>query len=148
MINNLRARVRCVVRDERGFSLFDLIVGTTLMLAMSGSVYPLVGTGGRSLRHIGDSVQTQSQLRAAIDSLTDESRWGTTITAGTATSVTVRVAAGSPFSPTSDYTVTFAYDAAADRITREVDPDAEGPTAAGTATVSVTPMGGISTAAP
>lgn len=120
-------------RDKRGFSLIELIIALVLMIIMSAWIYALVGTGGRSLRHIADSVQSQSQLRAAIDSLSDEVRWGDSITAASATSATVRIAAGSPFSPGSAYTVTFAYDAVADTITRQIDPDAEGPAAAGTA---------------
>jgi prepilin-type N-terminal cleavage/methylation domain-containing protein len=124
---------RGLARGQAGFSLIELIIAMVLMIIMSTWVYALVGTGGRSLRHIGDSVQSQSQLRAAIDNVSDEIRWGAAVTAASASAVTVRVASGSPFSPGSDYAVTFAYDAAADTITRRVDPDAEGPLAAGAA---------------
>lgn len=92
-----------------------------------GSIFSLVNVGGRSIRVTNDFMQSQAQVRSAIDNLVDEIRWAQRITAASATSVTVFVPQHTPFSATSPYTATFAYDAATRTVTRQVDPDADGP---------------------
>jgi hypothetical protein len=80
-----------------------------------------------------DFMQTQAQVRAALDNVVDEIRWAQSVTAASATSVTLLVPQTTPFAAPGPYTVTFAYDAAADTVTRQVDPDAGGPLPVGAA---------------
>src|SRR3970282_1478906 len=81
----------------------------------------------QSARLTNSFLQIQAQARAALDNVVDEIRWGQQVTAAGPTSVTVLVPQATPFSAASPYTVTFAYDAAADAVTRQEDPDAGGP---------------------
>lgn len=104
------------------------------MLALTlGTIYGFVATGGKSARVTNDFMQTQAQVRAALDNVIDEIRWAQSVTAASGSSVTLLVPQNTPFSASSPYTVTFAYDAADDTVTRRVDPDAGGPLAPGPA---------------
>ena len=114
-------------------TLIELVIALSLLaLALSG-IYAFVVTGAQSARLTNDFVQTQAQVRAALDSIVDESRWAQSVMAASATAVTLLVPQDTPFSAGSPYTVTFAYAAAADTVTRQEDPDAGGPQPAGQA---------------
>lgn len=117
--------------DQRGVTLLELVIAMGIFALVVGSMFSLVNVGGRSIRVTNDFMQSQAQVRSAIDSLVDEMRWAQSITAASATSVTVFVPQHTPFSATSPYTVTFAYDAVTRTVTRQVDPDAGGPAAPG-----------------
>lgn len=121
------------LRHARGSTLIELVVAGSLFALAMGGIYGFVVTGGKSARVTNDFLQTQAQLRAALDNVLDETRWGQSATAGTATAVTVFIPQDTPFSVSSPYTVTFAYNSVADTLTRQVDPDATGPLAPGAA---------------
>ncbi len=119
------------LRDQRGVTLVELVVALGLLAVALASIYGYAATGGRSAKVTNDLLQTQNQVRAALDNLVDEIRWAQSVTAASGTSVTLFVPQNTPFSAASPYTVTFAYDAAADTVTRQEDPDAGGPLPAG-----------------
>jgi hypothetical protein len=114
-------------RDEHGLTLLEAVIALSLFALTLGGIYTYVVTGGKSARVTNDFLQTQAQLRAVLDNIVDEIRWAQSVTAASATSVTLLVPQGSPFASPGPYTVTFAYNAAADTATRRVDPDAGGP---------------------
>ncbi len=116
-----------LLRDERGVTLLELLIALGLLAVALASVYGYAATGGRSAKVTNDLLQTQNQVRAALDNLVDEIRWAQSVPAASALSVTLFVPQNTPFSAASPYTVTFAYDAAADTVTRQEDPDAGGP---------------------
>jgi prepilin-type N-terminal cleavage/methylation domain-containing protein len=118
-------------RGQRGVTVLELIVAMSMFALVASGIYSLVNVGGRSITTTNDLLQSQAQVRAAIDNLVDEMRWAQSVTAAGPTSVTVLVPQSTPFSPTSPYTATFAYDAATDTLIRQVDPDAAGPQAPG-----------------
>lgn len=113
--------------DERGVTLLELVVAMALFGLVVGAIYGMIATGARSARVTNDMVQTQAQVRAALDNLVDETRWAQAVTVASATSVTLLVPQATPFAAGSPYTVTFAYDAANRALTRQVDIDAGGP---------------------
>jgi Tfp pilus assembly protein PilW len=115
------------VRTQAGVTLIELLVALGLSAVVLGTLAVLVITGARGARTTNDFLQAQAQVRAGLDQVTDEIRWAEGVTAASATAVTVRVPRTTPFSATSPYTVTFAYDPATRTITRQEDPDADGP---------------------
>jgi len=112
---------------ERATTLLELVVALGLFALAVGGIYAFVVTGNRSARVTNDFVQAQSQMRAGLDSLIDEMRWAQRIVAAGSTSVALLMPSGTPFEGGNSYEVTFAYDPAADTVTRQVDPDAGGP---------------------
>lgn len=112
---------------ERGVTVLELVIAMALLALVVGGIYGMIATGARSARVTNDLVQTQAQVRAALDNLVDESRWAQAVTAASATSVTLLVPQATPFAAGSPYTVTFAYDSANRTLTRQVDIDASGP---------------------
>jgi prepilin-type N-terminal cleavage/methylation domain-containing protein len=133
MITERNARRAAGARGQRGVTVLELVVAMGIFALVASSIYSLINVGGRSITTTNDLMQSQAQVRAAIDNLVDEMRWAQSVTAAGPTSVTVLVPQATPFSPTSPYSVTFAYDSAADTVTRQVDPDAGGPQVAGAA---------------
>jgi prepilin-type N-terminal cleavage/methylation domain-containing protein len=121
------------VRMQAGVTLIELLVALSLLSVVVGTLSVIVITGVRAARTTNDFLQTQAHVRAGLDQVTDEVRWGESVTAATGASVTVFVPQSTPFSPNSPYAVTFAYDAAARTITRQEDPDAGGPAPFGSA---------------
>lgn len=119
------------LRTQRGVTLIELVIALGLLVVALASVYGYASTGGRSAKVTNDLLQTQNQVRAALDNVVDEVRWAQDVTAANGTSVTLFVPQNTPFSVASPYSVTFAYDAAADTVTRTEDPDAGGPLPAG-----------------
>ncbi|MGH2376281.1 MAG: prepilin-type N-terminal cleavage/methylation domain-containing protein [bacterium] len=106
------------LRDARGVTLLELLVALSLFALVIGSIFAFVGTAGRSARVANDFLQAQPQVRAALDTAVDEIRWAQSVTCASATSVTLLIPQNTPFSAASSYLVTFAYDAAADTVTR------------------------------
>ncbi len=108
-------------RDARGLTVLELLIGLSLLIIVLGSVYEFLMTGQRAALTTRDSFMAQSQLRAALDNMTDEIRWADSVTAASGTSVTVHIPQNTPFSVSSPYAVTFAYDAGARTVTRQQD---------------------------
>ncbi len=125
--------MRMTLRGARGSTLVELVMALSLFTLAAGGIYAFTVTGGKSARVTNNFLQSQAQLRAALDNVIDETRWSQNVTAASGTSVTVFIPQNTPFSASSPYTVTFAYDSATDTVTRQVDPDAGGPLAAGPA---------------
>jgi len=109
------------LRGARGVTLIELVVALSLLTLVLGSIFGLVTVGGRSARTTNDFLQTQAHVRAALDNMVDEIRWAQSITCATATVLTLLVPQDTPFSLTSPYRVTFAYDADAHTLTRRED---------------------------
>ena len=108
-----------VHRDTRGVTLIEFVMMLAVLGIVIGGIYQFVVNGAISASKTNDFLQTQSQIRSALDNIVDETRWGQAITAGTATSVTVQVPQGTPYYPSAAYTVTFAYDSTNKAITRQ-----------------------------
>ena len=106
-------------RDSRGLTVLELLIGLSLLIVVLGATYEFLMTGQRAALTTRDSFMAQSQLRAALDNMTDEIRWASAVTAASATSVTVTIPENTPFSVSSPYSVTFAYDAGARTVTRQ-----------------------------
>lgn len=123
MIN--RSRVRALpasLRGAQGVTLIELVVALSLLALVLGSIYGLVAVGGRSARTTNDFLQTQAHVRAALDNMVDEIRWAQAVTCASATAVTLSIPQDTPFSLTSPYRATFAYDSDAHTLTRREDP--------------------------
>jgi hypothetical protein len=118
---------------QGGFSVLELVIAMSLLALATGGIYSMITVGHRATRSTNDFLHSQAQLRSALDNALDESRWAQTVTAASATSVTLHVPQATPFSAASPYTVTFGYDAATDTFTRQEDPDAGGVQPAGAA---------------
>lgn len=93
----------------------------SLLVVVLGFTYEFLMAGQRAAFTTRDAFQTQGQLRAALDNMIDELRWAQTVTAASATSVTVTIPQATPFSPSSPYSVTFAYDTVNRTVTRRQD---------------------------
>jgi len=116
-----------IIRTQAGVTLIELLVVLALISVVIGTLAVIAITGIRGTRTTNDFLQTQANVRAGLDQVTDEVRWAETVTATTPASLTVFVPQSTPFSSNSPYSVTFAYDAVARTITRQEDPDAAGP---------------------
>lgn len=116
---HLRFPIRTIARDSRGVTILELLIGMSLLIVVLGASYEFLMTGQRAALTTRDSFQAQSQLRSALDNLVDEIRWADSVTAASATSVTVHIPQNTPFSLTSPYSVTFAYDATNRTVTRQ-----------------------------
>lgn len=129
MISRPLACAAVSARAQRGVTTLELVIAMSIFALVVGSIYSILNTAGSSTRVTNDFLQVQAQMRSAIDNLVDEMRWAHSVVAAGTTSVTVLVPQATPFSASSPYTATFAYDAGAQTVTRQVDPDAGGPTA-------------------
>ncbi|MGQ0549220.1 MAG: PilW family protein [Armatimonadota bacterium] len=120
MTNNGLARsAAAALRDPRGVTLLELLIALSMFALVIGGIFAFVGIGGRSARLANDFLQAQPQVRAALDTAVDEIRWAQSVTCASATSVTLLIPQGAPFSTVGPtYLVTFDYDAAADTVTR------------------------------
>ncbi len=90
-----------------------------LLGVVIGGIYQFVVWGAQSAGVTNNFMQAQAQVRAALDNIADESRWAQSVTAGGPTSVTLSVPQNTPFSSSSPYTVTFAYDPVNHAVTRQ-----------------------------
>jgi type II secretory pathway pseudopilin PulG len=111
-------------RNSNGVTLIEMVVMLALLGAVIGGIYEFVVWAAKSAGVTNNFMQSQGQVRAALDNIADESRWATTVTAASATSVTLTVPVSTPFSATSPYTVTFAYDPTNRVVTRQQDAQA------------------------
>ncbi len=115
-----------VHRETKGVTLIEFVMMLAVLGIVIGGIYQFVVNGAVSASKTNDFLQTQSQIRSALDNIVDETRWGQLITAATATSVTVQIPQGTPYYPAAAYTVTFAYDATNKAITRLQNPGGAG----------------------
>ncbi len=105
-------------RDTRGVTLIEFLMMLAILGLVIGGIYAFVVNGAISASKTNDFLQTQSQIRSALDNIVDESRWGQNVTAATATSATIQMPGTTPYCGGGAYTVTFAYDNANKTITR------------------------------
>lgn len=111
-------RLLKIHRDAQGVTLIEFIMMLAILGIVIGGIYGFVVNGAISASRTNDFLQTQSQIRSALDNIVDESRWGQSVTAGTATSVTIQMPGNTQYCSGGAYTVTFAYDSANKAITR------------------------------
>jgi len=107
--------------QEAGATLIEFVVMLAVLAIVIGGIYEFVVNGAVSAAKTNDFIQAQGQIRAALDNIIDESRWAQSVTAGGPTSVTLSIPQNTPFSATSPYSVTFAYDAVNHVVTRTQD---------------------------
>ncbi len=107
------------LRNAKGATLIELLIMLALLAAVIGSIYQFVVWGAKSAGTTNNFVQSQAQIRAALDNISDEARWAQSVTAAGSTSVTLSIPQNTPFSASSPYTVTFAYDSANHIVTRQ-----------------------------
>jgi type II secretory pathway pseudopilin PulG len=106
-------------RGTKGVTLLEFLVMLAILGVIIGGIYRFVVNGAISASKTNDFLQSQSQIRSALDNIVDETRWGQSITAATATSMTVQIPQGTPYFPAAAYAVTFAYDSTNKAITRQ-----------------------------
>jgi prepilin-type N-terminal cleavage/methylation domain-containing protein len=83
------ARRRAWGGRQRGFSVLELVIALSLLALATGSIYTMITVGHRATRSTNDFLHSQAQLRAALDNALDEARWAQSVTAASATSVTL-----------------------------------------------------------
>lgn len=113
---------------HRGTTLLELLLALVLLAVVTAGIYGMVVTSANAARTTNAFLLAQAQVRAALDNIVDEARWASGVNAAGPTCVTLRIPQNTPFSALSPYSVTFAYDAAQDAVTRQesTDPDAVG----------------------
>lgn len=94
-------------------------MGLVLLVLVLGGLYEFLSAGERAAATARNTFQAQSELRAALDAMVDEIRWAERANGASATCVSVLIPQNTPFSATSPYTATFAYDAANDTVLRK-----------------------------
>jgi prepilin-type N-terminal cleavage/methylation domain-containing protein len=67
-----------IARDERGFTIIELVVAMTLLVTVVGVAYPLLGSAIRHSSDIEERSVLQGEARSAVDRLTNELRQGYT----------------------------------------------------------------------
>lgn len=120
---------RRALKRERGVTLIEFVIMLAVLGLVLGGIYEFVVNGAITASKTNDFLQSQSQIRAALDNIVDESRWAQSVTAATATAVTLSVPQSTPFSA-GPYTVVFAYDATNLAVTRQVTAPSVGPVVA------------------
>jgi len=90
-----------------------------LLALVIGGIYQFVIWGAKSASATNNFMQAQAQVRAALDNIADETRWAQSVTTAGPTSVTLSIPQNTPFSSSSPYTVTFAYDPVNLTVTRQ-----------------------------
>ncbi|HKV43405.1 MAG TPA: prepilin-type N-terminal cleavage/methylation domain-containing protein [bacterium] len=109
------------MRRERGVTLVEFVVMLAILGLVIGGIYQFVVNGTVAAGKTNNFLQSQAQVRAALDNIVDESRWASAVTAATATSVTLSIPQNTPFSASSPYAVTFTYDPVNRVVTRQQD---------------------------
>lgn len=94
-------------------------MGLTLLVLVLGGLYEFLSAGERAAATARNTFQAQSELRAALDAMVDEIRWAERAKDASGTCVSVLIPQNTPFSATSPYTATFAYDVANDTVLRK-----------------------------
>src|ERR1700730_5082930 len=107
-----------IAMDEKGVTLIEFVMMLAVLGIVIGGIYEFVVNGAVSAGKTNDFMQSQAQIRAALDNIVDEARWAQSVTSASATLVAVSVPQNTPFSASSPYTVTFAYDATNHIVTR------------------------------
>jgi type II secretory pathway pseudopilin PulG len=108
-----------VHQDTKGVTLIEFVMMLAVLGIVIGGIYQFVVNGAISASKTNDFMQSQSQIRSALDNFVDESRWGQLVTAANQTSVTVQIPQGTPYYPSASYSVVFAYDSTNKAITRQ-----------------------------
>lgn len=113
---------------QAGVTLLELLIALVLLGVFTAGVYAMVVSSANAARTTNAFLLTQAQVRAALDNIVDEARWASGVKVAQQTCVTLRIPQNTPFSASSPYSVTFAYDAAGQAVTRQesTNPDAVG----------------------
>lgn len=109
------------LRNSKGVTVLELLVGMSLLVLVLGVLYQFLTAGEKAAGTAKDVMQVQGDMRAALDNMVDEIRWAQSVTAASATSISVLIPQNTPFSASSPYTAQFAYDASGKTVTRRVD---------------------------
>lgn len=104
--------------QERGTTLLELLLALVLLGVVTAGIYAMVASSANAARNTNAFLLTQAQVRAALDQIVDEARWGSGVNVARRTCVTVRIPQDTPFSAWSPYSVTFSYDAGQHAVAR------------------------------
>ncbi len=121
-------RRRIYLDGQRGTTLLELLIALVLLAVVTAGIYGMVVSSANAARRTNTFLLTQAQVRAALDHVVDEARWASGVNVAQATCVTLKIPEDTPFSASSPYSVTFAYDDAQNTVVREEhsDPDEVG----------------------
>jgi prepilin-type N-terminal cleavage/methylation domain-containing protein len=95
-------------RDQRGFSLAELLVACAMVGVVLAGVFVALQQGENAFLYGTGKVEVQQNARVALDRMVRELRQGTSITAANATSITVQYIednAGAPQTITVTYSL-------------------------------------------
>jgi prepilin-type N-terminal cleavage/methylation domain-containing protein len=67
-----------MIRDERGFSLPELLVGMTLLAIVLGAFGQMLITSSKTSNRVEEQAALQTEVRASVDRLTTDFRQATT----------------------------------------------------------------------
>jgi prepilin-type N-terminal cleavage/methylation domain-containing protein len=67
-----------MIRDERGFTLPELLVGMTLLAIVLGAFGQMLMTSSKTSNRVEEQAALQSEVRASVDRLTTDFRQATT----------------------------------------------------------------------
>lgn len=82
------------VREERGFTLVELIVAMSILIVVLTGVTALFASGTRSQADLQKRVEAQQNLRVGLDKLRREVHGACLASASSATSVTITLGSG------------------------------------------------------
>jgi len=100
------------VRGTSGATLVELLLALVLLGVVTAGVYGMVSWASGTARRANAFLLSQAQVRAGLDNVVDEARWGSRVNVARPTCVTVRVPRETPFSQRSPYSVSFWFDPA------------------------------------
>lgn len=129
---NARQSFQSVAGDPQGFTLIELLVSLFVGLFVVGMTVTLMDFSSRTYRAQERVAETQQDLRAAMDIMTREIRMAgfnparqanPRITTATSTAITFELDRdmSNAVDAAGEETITYAYDAANQLLTREVD---------------------------
>jgi len=107
-----------LLRSARGLTVLELLFVLVIFGIATGAIFGLMKIGVKSAGFNTRSLQSQVQVRAALDNMVDEARWADRVWSAAANTVTLHVPTGTPFYSGGEYRVTFAYDSATKTVTR------------------------------
>ena len=105
-------------RGSAGATLVELLLALVLLGVATAGVYGMVSWVSGTARRTNAFLLSQAQVRAGLDNVVDEARWGSRVNVARGTCVTVRVPRDTPFSRQSPYSVSFWFDPAAQAVMR------------------------------